>query len=238
MNSRERLYGLDFIRIVATTLIILHHYQQITNCYFTTGINFYDGRFEFGYVVELFFLLSGFLLGTYTNSIKEHKVNFKNFFLKKYFRFLPMCFITACVYYVIEQIRFWRMGDYTLTECTLWDVIESAFIFHSGGAFPASMVNNPTWYISVLLICYIVYYFVTWISSQMNIDEIYLYIGMILLAVGIITYGYNAPYFNERTARGYLCVFWGIIIRNVIYDDKYNLGMRNKCIDKIGVCMY
>ena len=58
MNTR--INGFDYIKIVAASLIVLHHYQQVFNCNFT-GINFYNGRFNFGYLVELFFIISGYL---------------------------------------------------------------------------------------------------------------------------------------------------------------------------------
>lgn len=61
MQEYKRNYSLDFIKIIATIFIIFHHYQQITGAYFHNKINFCNGKFYFGYMVELFFIYPVFL---------------------------------------------------------------------------------------------------------------------------------------------------------------------------------
>ena len=58
--GNERKYSLDVLRIIATILIVFHHYGQVTGLYLEGHINYWNGRFYFGYVVEFFFLLSGY----------------------------------------------------------------------------------------------------------------------------------------------------------------------------------
>ena len=60
MSRKSDIWLFDIIKPVAATLIVFHHYQQVFKCVFP-GINFYDGFFNFGYFVELFFMISGFL---------------------------------------------------------------------------------------------------------------------------------------------------------------------------------
>ncbi len=60
--GNERKYSLDVLRIIATILIIFHHYGQVTGLYLEGHINYWNGRFYFGYVVEFFFLLSGYFI--------------------------------------------------------------------------------------------------------------------------------------------------------------------------------
>lgn len=55
MCNRTRYGGLDFLKFVATVLIIFHHYQQGTNVQFKY-INFYFGRFYFGWLAEISFI--------------------------------------------------------------------------------------------------------------------------------------------------------------------------------------
>lgn len=57
---KNEIYGLDYAKIIAASLIVCHHYQQVFGCTFD-GINFYGGKIVFGYFVELFFTISGFL---------------------------------------------------------------------------------------------------------------------------------------------------------------------------------
>ena len=57
-NLSERIYPLDTLKFTAAILIVFHHFQQSTGACFS-GINFYGGKFYFGNLVELFFILSG-----------------------------------------------------------------------------------------------------------------------------------------------------------------------------------
>ena len=51
-TTHNRDYSLDILRIAATILIVFHHYQQCTGAFFEGRLNFYNGRFYFGYIVE------------------------------------------------------------------------------------------------------------------------------------------------------------------------------------------
>ena len=62
VNGNGRLHGLDFVKVIATILIVLHHYWQVHNVYIDNGINFFNGKFYFGHLGELFFVLSGFFI--------------------------------------------------------------------------------------------------------------------------------------------------------------------------------
>ena len=61
MNVNQRSGGLDFIKVLATIGIFFHHYQQVFNVTFTNHINFFHGLIYWGYLVELFFIISGFV---------------------------------------------------------------------------------------------------------------------------------------------------------------------------------
>lgn len=58
--KEKKINGFDYIKVVAASAIVLCHYQQVFSVHFQ-GINFYGGRINFGYLVELFFTISGFL---------------------------------------------------------------------------------------------------------------------------------------------------------------------------------
>ena len=77
--ERKRIFILDILKIVATILIVFHHYQQILNVEFNK-INFFGGKFYFGHLVELFFLISGFLMFNYIEKIKQG-LSFEEFFI-------------------------------------------------------------------------------------------------------------------------------------------------------------
>lgn len=108
--GKKRNYGLDFLKIVATILIVFHHYQQILNIEFK-GINFYGRKFYFGYLVEFFFLVSGFLMFNYIEKIKVG-LTFKDFFIRRIIRLMPLIIIAAISYEILLYIYPKVFGDY------------------------------------------------------------------------------------------------------------------------------
>lgn len=208
----ERKYSLDVLRIIATILIVFHHYQQVTGVYYEGHINFYNGRFYFGYVVEFFFLLSGYFMWRYVEKI-ENGLSFPKFFAPRALRLLPLVFIGGITYEVLLYIYQQTCGgDWFGVSITVWGVIIDALGIQDGWVFTNPMVNNPTWYISVLLLCYVVFYLLTYLSKRWQVPHAYLFAFMVLLGCGIQTYGINLPFLNGSSCRGYYAFFFGVLL--------------------------
>lgn len=213
MQEKQREYSLDFIKICATIIIIFHHYQQVTGAYFKNKINFCNGKFYFGYIVELFFILSGFFMLSYINKIKQGNISFPKFYLKRLSRLFPLLLIGALSYEFLLIIyqHIYQSSWYDITP-TFWGVIIASFGIQDGWVLPNPCVNNPTWYISVLLLCYIIFYLLVYISKKLNIRCEYLFIFMIFLGMGIQTYDLNFPFLNGSSSRGFYSFFFGILL--------------------------
>lgn len=69
----KRNTSLDVIKILATTIIVFHHYQYVTGIRFSAFINFHGGSVEWYRMVELFFIISGMLSYKAYGNIKELK---------------------------------------------------------------------------------------------------------------------------------------------------------------------
>ena len=213
----KRKNGLDILRIIATVLIIFHHYQQAVGDFQGSRISFYSGRFYFGYIVELFFVMSGFLAFHYAEKIQKG-LNFGVFFGKRALRLLPGVCVGSVLFYVFSILYLhlteepW-LGSYPHFR----EIIVNAAGMQAGWFFDANRLNFPLWYISVLLICYIWFYLFTWISSKIRVPKEVWYLIMavaglgirLCLARGIII---HSPFFNGYTARGYFAFFFGLLI--------------------------
>ena len=226
--GNKRRYSLDILRIIATILIIFHHYQQVTGAYFEGHINFSNGRFYFGYIVEFFFLLSGYFMYRYVEKVNKG-LPFKEFFIPRVLRLLPLVFVSS----VVEQTF---LGIYKATcaggtgfdsvSISVWGVVLNALGLQSGWAFNSYMINNPTWYISVLLLCYIVFYLLTYLSKRWQIPHTYLFAFMVLLGCGVQTYGLNLPFLNGSSCRGYYAFFFGVLLAEWL--EKLNAAKRSQ----------
>ena len=96
----------------------------------------------------------------------------------------------------------------------------SVFGVQDGWVFANPCVNNPTWYISVLVLCYVIFFALTYTAKRLQISPYYFYLGMILLGCGINTYGINLPFLNLSSCRGYYAFFSGIILARCLDTHK------------------
>lgn len=226
METR-RNYGLDFLKIIATTIIVFHHFQQVVVDYGLatdmSKMKWYVGDFYWGNVVELFFVISGYLSYRYVDVIKKKEISLKYFWVKRIVRLAPMLFFGAVVYEINTALFKKIFGSYFSDNSVkpfgvILDIIgiQDGWVFHSPG------VNNPTWYCSVLMLCYIVFYIITSLSSRIHYDELYSYVFVCLLGCGIKNYDINLPFLNSLSARGFYAFFAGIILARFLYEKKIN----------------
>ena len=88
--------------------------------------------------------------------------------------------------------------------------------FIGGGVNDIPMgINNPAWYLCVLLICYIFVYFLLWISKKLNVSSEYAWFFMVVLGISVSTYKLNMPFLNNATGRGYASFFVGMILYKI-----------------------
>lgn len=78
---KTRNYALDLLKILATSFIVLHHYEQGTQYAAFKFVSFYGGKFPFGNFVELF-LSFQVILHTFTYKKFNMDWNLRSF-LKK-----------------------------------------------------------------------------------------------------------------------------------------------------------
>lgn len=215
----KRIYSLDILRFIGTIFIIFHHYQQIVGMFWEKGLNFYNGTFSFGIVVEFFFILSGFFAYRY---VEADDLAFSSFYISKMKRLLPLVLISSVVYEVLLYISKYTMTTPTMLydEISVWGIVINGLGIQSGWCFKSSMivVNNPVWYVSSLLFCYIVFFFLIYVSRRIKIPVTYLFIAMIFLGISIIEYHIELPFLNVSTGKGYRAFFFGIILAHILKE--------------------
>ncbi|UZS00132.1 acyltransferase family protein [Chondrinema litorale] len=105
VNLDNRIFGLDIIRAIAIVLVLLAH--SIFLLYPLSGILKYKLLHLFGFpAVELFFVLSGFLIGRILIKKYVTKTNFdffdiKDFWIRRWFRTLPNYYLVLIFNYLL-----------------------------------------------------------------------------------------------------------------------------------------
>ena len=196
------------MRIVAATLIVLHHYQQGTGveCRY---ISFYGGKFNFGYVVELFFVISGLLAYENVRSVSVVST-LRDFWGGRVRRIVPLLAISVVIEAILIYIDLLMTGgaEYPFG---LLDILVNALGLN-WGIFQTKIVNQPTWYISVLLICHLKLYIVVQLSNHLKVNANYSYVLMILIGIAANTYGWSGFLINMGTGRGMVSFFTGVLL--------------------------
>lgn len=241
--AEDRNYSLDVIKIIATILIVFHHYQQILEVTFPNGINYFDfvgGKFYFGYMVELFFILSGYFLHKYIAIINDG-LSFNAFICKRIIRFLPMIAISGIGYEIVIAIGY-HFGalDY---HVSIWGLVTNSLGIQEGWGIPNLGVNNPIWYVSVLLWCYILFFFVVWLAKRINTSPEKFFLFIIIIGIGIKTYALQLPFLNSQISRGYTAVFTGVLLAGLVKESyikvsSWKTQFTSVCIVVLGVYCY
>ena len=234
MEKTTRNYSFDFLKILATVAIVFHHFQQITGVKYDNFINFFGDWFNWGYLVEFFFILSGYFMYRYIPKIQEGKITLLEWWKKRAIRLLPMVAVSVIAFEIILYtynslygIKWWN------TDLSIWGSVIAMLGIQTGWGFLDPLINNPIWYVSVLIACYLIFYVFTALSAKINCKAAYFYVFFILLGIGIATYNINLPFLNLQMGRGYYSFFFGLLL--AAYLNKY--GVKKKEIIASLICI-
>jgi peptidoglycan/LPS O-acetylase OafA/YrhL len=119
-STSRRLAGLDTLRALAVTLVVLHHYTLfVTRDDATFG---WVGRMGWA-GVDLFFALSGYLIGRqiFAALADPRGLSLGRFYARRLLRTLPNFYVVVALYFLLPGFRgdaplpaLWRMLTFTL----------------------------------------------------------------------------------------------------------------------------
>ncbi len=225
--GKERIYSLDILRILATFGILFYHFQQVFD-YTPEGtwknvLNFHTSTFNWSYLVEFFFVLSGFLAFSDVKKLCDDSLSFSKFVGKKYARLLPAIIMPCAFYTIICYIFRSSFGNGEWFFDTVVDIpatLSAMLGIQFWGVFGGNYINYPLWYVDVLLFCYIVMGIIVKLSRKLGLSYVYGFIAMIFLGIVLWNYEVEIPFFNMSLARGYYAFFFGLLLGKVKSDDR------------------
>lgn len=92
ISNKNYFPGLDFVRGLAIILVVLYHYFPF---------------FKIGWIgVDLFFVLSGFLITTKLLECRNEDNFFQNFYLRRILRLFPIYFLALIAFYTLSPVFF------------------------------------------------------------------------------------------------------------------------------------
>ncbi len=171
-NQNNHILYLDGIRGIAILLVLVYH------CFFDFG------PAAFGWVgVDLFFILSGFLITRILVQTKSGADYFKNFFLRRALRIFPLYFMFLLIIFVlIPIIAPGILGDmsyYHQNQLWIWTYLQN-WLFSLKG-FPENYSLHHLWSLAVEEQFYIFWPFVIYFTPNKRL--IYALLLLIILAL-------------------------------------------------------
>src|ERR1700722_2656677 len=129
-QSSSRILELDGIRGLAIALVLFHHYIHDS---ITFGVSRFDDfikhTFSLGATgVDLFFVLSGFLIGGILMDHRKSENYFKSFYIRRVCRILPvyysilLAYIFACHILSAHQAQPWFRWLF-VSDVSLWTYV-------------------------------------------------------------------------------------------------------------------
>lgn len=222
----KKFAGLNLLKFISSLIIASYHFGMLP-----CKTNFIPLKQVFGcggLFVEVFFIMSGFLIeNTYYNKIE--KMSFKNFMLKRIIKLWPTIFISTIFGFIVAWLSYFFFKKAAFgggTNFTLSSLIFSVFSLHCGlfCNHDKYIVNGPTWYISVLIICYVIYYIV---KKQGKFNKQFICFLVMLFGIYLTTENIAFPLLYPSCGRGYLNFFMGVLV-SMNFDKIKNLYTEKK----------
>ena len=213
MNEKNRYGGIDLLRFMMAFFIVFHHYQQLTGLRLHI-INFWNGRFYWGRLVECFFLISGMMAGYSLPKLREKDFSVIGYLRRKAMRLLPLPAVSVLVYELLNVVYKVLNAEFTWVLPTTLDLKGMLISFmgmQSWGLWKDPMINNPIWYISILWLCQIVF----GILVRLIKDNRWLYGCCLAIVVGFAQYRlrhFGVGIHADHVVTGMYSFFFGIIL--------------------------
>ncbi len=205
----KHLPHLDGIRGLAIILVLLYH------CFFDFGIT------RIGWVgVNLFFLLSGYLITNILLQTKNNKHYFKNFFLRRSLRIFPLYYLFLVIIFFLISIFFpfltGNFNYYNDHQVWFWLYIQNWLYALDG--FPDNYFLHHLWSLAVEEQFYLFWPFVVFFIPARKL----LYVNFLFIIFANIfrfylgqQLGYVFPYQYVHLFSCMDALLWGAVLANL-----------------------
>jgi peptidoglycan/LPS O-acetylase OafA/YrhL len=185
---KTRLLELDGIRGIAISAVFLFHLSQFSHQINGTLFGkIVIAACDLGWVgVDLFFVLSGFLITSILLDTKDTPGYFKNFYARRLLRIFPLYYLilasVAVLFLAFPGMRTWY-GDVYSSQAWYWaDLQNWLSAAHSGAAFNPGFLGH-FWSLAIEEQFYLFWPFLVWCLDRRSLLAVCT--GLVVLPLGI-----------------------------------------------------
>lgn len=215
--SRKRLSGLDGLKAIGCCLVAFFwHYQHFGKFdnppFYKIFFLLYQSG---GLAVELFLMISGYTMALgYIGRIWKDEMNFREYIVRRMKKVWIISTITLLVVTVEQCLYLNLTGEvFVVKGFDFYHFVLNLFLLQAGWFENSYSFNSPAWFLSTLMLCYIVFYILLKLTKN---NKKFLAIGaLLIIAVGYICLCVKStlPFLHSGfAARGYMCFFIGVIL--------------------------
>lgn len=199
MTDKERVFGLDIMRAMAILFVLFGHTVFLLP--FSDSNRFLIFQFFGFFGVEIFFVLSGYLVGKILlRNLNEGPVNFKtirHFWIRRWFRTLPgyyLAFLLTAIVYCFSHKQFVFAEPYNL----LYLVFLQNFVSPHPNFFPlAWSLSMEEWFYLLLPLWFIFFYWLFRKKKGYQLASIISFLLVIVAIRVIVVYVGNPEWDNQ-----------------------------------------
>ena len=221
---KQRFWQFDLAKFVLIILIAdVFHYRLITGSFISdshlietvSGYSAYTG-------INLMFQMSGFLAVLhYERRVETKELSLMDFMWGRMKRLYPMMIVTTFFIVFLQIINTFFTHTSILKPLKISDVILNVFGMQTGwiSDLDERAINGPTWYISVLMICYL---FMFVIQRFIGNKKIRCIAYLLLFELGILCFlrPIRFPFLYSCCGRGYIGFFMGALVAKLYEKEK------------------
>jgi peptidoglycan/LPS O-acetylase OafA/YrhL len=175
-----------------------------------------------GMMVEVFFMLSGFIFfNKYGEKISSRSISKRDFFILRFSRLYPLHWLTLLIIATgILAAKCLSVSVFAVHgNNTLFSFLQNLLCVQNGWLQTTSSFNGPAWSVSIEIMMYIVFYALFYYAGNGK-KRLFLCLFLIYLGVMMYSSGWEGPLFNTQTGRGLVCFFTGVLIGDILSRPK------------------
>lgn len=158
----------------------------------------------------MFFMLSGYLISLgYQQRIRNRQLCFRDFFMRRLSKLYPMYIISNLMAFP-THIAFFGASAFNLKRIVMTVLLQSG-----GGLDPVFPYNGPTWFLSALFVCYVLYYVIAFHAKHTTQYRCFIGAG-IVLGYTLNLYTLNIPFCFNQNGFAYMSFFIGCALAEIL----------------------